>query len=106
MMSTSGLAALKRRPTSSKPDVMRPRTSADRLSHSRAIIGAWLAAKMPTSSAIVGRSVCRKGVQPLDEVFVLDAEDCVVEAQQIRIGVRRDGGEVVGQHGVAQLGIH
>src|SRR6185503_12603959 len=86
--STSGLVSISRLPVRSKPSVTAARVGGVSVSHSRAIIGPWLAAKIPTSLAMARRLFpgVRQLVQPRDELRILHADNRVVEAQQIGVG--------------------
>src|SRR5215475_4653447 len=75
-MSTSGFAAIRRRPSSLYAPAMRVFCSAGTRSHSRMMSGPWLAANAPT----------RLAIQPPDEFVVFHPGGEEVVAQQVRIG--------------------
>src|SRR5947208_11251024 len=77
MISTSGFAAVSRRPSSWYAALMRAFCSGGTACHSRTMSGPWLAANAPTRLAMV---------QAPDELVVLHAGGEKVVAQQI--GVR------------------
>src|SRR5260221_6332911 len=95
--STSGRAALMRRPSSLK-DLVRDRWFSGLTSfHPRMISGAWLEAKTPTSSAMAGpRRHVRSCVPHLAQKLRLGhARHDEVEAQQVGIDARREERHVV-----------
>src|SRR5438477_8254544 len=86
MISTSGFAAVSRRPSSWYAALMRVFCSGGTACHSRTMSGPWLAAKAPTRLAMV---------EAPDELVVLHAGGEEVVAQEIRIGARREKRHVV-----------
>src|SRR5438067_13591439 len=86
MISTSGFAAVSRRPSSWYAALMRAFCSGGTACHSRTMSGPWLAAKAPTRLAMV---------QAPDELVVLHAGGEEVVAQQIWIGTRREKRRIV-----------
>src|SRR5438874_11787523 len=86
MISTSGCAAMSRRPSSRYAALMRLCCSAGTRCHSRTMSGPWLAAKAPTRLAMV---------QAPDELVVLHPGGEEVVAQQIRIGARGEERHIV-----------
>src|SRR5438477_5080915 len=86
MISTSGFAAVSRRPSSWYAALMRVFCSGGTACHSRTMSGPWLAAKAPTRLAMV---------QAPDELVVLHAGGEEVVAQQIWIGALGEKRHVV-----------
>src|SRR5436190_13870710 len=102
--SRSGRHAFRRRPISSKPAASLSRWSRGMVSQSRAMIGPWLAAKTPTSSAM-GHLLFLglQRVQAGDELGLRHAADLEVEAQEIGVDQRRDRADVVVEQRLAQF---
>src|SRR6185437_6817808 len=76
--------------------------AAGSLSQSRAISGAWLAAKAPTSSAMGGLLLHR--VELGDESLVIHAGRAKIKSQQISVDEGRQRGDVVGADRSENLG--
>src|SRR5437667_5560716 len=86
MISTSGFAAVSRRPSSWYAALMRAFCSGGTACHSRTMSGPWLAANAPTRLAMV---------QPPDELIVFHAGGEEVIAQQIGVRLLRQKRHVV-----------
>src|SRR5579871_57292 len=100
-----------RLPTWPKPCSTEARVGGESASHSRAIIGPWLAANTPTRLAMMRCSLLRRlrarnFIEPADEFGVLHAADRVVEPQEIGVHMRCDSGNVVGLQRLPQFGRH
>src|SRR5579872_4201329 len=103
---TSGFAAVRRRPTSRKSAVMISRLASGSLSQSRAMSGAWLAARAPTNSAI-SRLLLRARLHCMkrgEEFLVAHPGEAEVVAQEISVETRREEGDVVSQECLHHLG--
>src|SRR5882672_467642 len=105
-MSTSGFAALMRRPTSVIDRVRLSWFAGLTSFQPRTMSGAWLEANTPTSLAMAGpRGVLGAGVAHLGEEFALGhAGDDEIEAQEIGVHARREKNDVVALHRLAHLG--
>src|ERR1700728_1235629 len=101
MISTSGRAALTRRPSSSNEAVSQSRVGELNLSQSRAISGPWLAAKAPTSSAMLG---LLQRVQTRQQIRLAHAADTEIEAQQIGVRVAHQYGHIIREDRGADFG--
>src|SRR5882672_6392796 len=105
-MSTSGLAALMRRPTSVIDRVRLSWFAGLTSFQPRTMSGAWLEANTPTSLAMAGpRGALGAGVAHLGVEFALgDAGGDEIEAQEIGVHGRRKKNDGVALHRGAQLG--
>src|SRR5262249_41681033 len=77
------------------------------VSQSRAMIGPWLAANTPTSSAmchLLGR-LCLQRIEPRYELALGHAADLEVEAQQIGVDQRRKRSDVVDEQRPSHVGL-
>src|ERR1700688_4701973 len=102
----SGRQARSRRPISSNAAVNLARWSRGIVSQSRAMIGPWLAAKIPTSLAMAdlrrrGGAVHR--VQSRHELVLRHAADLKIKTQQVGIDQRRQCGDVVVHEGATNV---